>query len=429
MCLARHENWQFTNNERESMRGGLRLAMVVWTTELVLGPARLAAQSAPATTTNTPAADAVGPKELQNFSLSGTVTRPADQPPPNTATATSPGRPSAETRTRSVSAGAPLSVPSRKGAEFGPPVRAASTETTQTVARPPEAQTETNATPTSVGALPQLQSSSPNAGTAAALPAAASGLTPEPGSTPRHDLALWPWLLAALVLGLGGAFLIWRNRSREAFASGPHLDLFSAPELAPPPAPPPKAKTPAPAPVPPRSPPAVPGGVVSTRLRPWIEIALQPLRCIVEETRITFEFELDLFNSGNAPARDLLVEASVFNAGPTQEEDIGAFFTRPIGEGERMAAIPPLQRLTLRSQVVAPRENVQVLEIAERQVFIPLIAFNALYRWSAAEGQTSASYLLGRDTKSAKMAPFRLDLGPHIFRGVGARLLPVGLRN
>ena len=125
----------------------------------------------------------------------------------------------------------------------------------------------------------------------------------------------------------------------------------------------------------------------------------------------------------------MLVEASVFNAGPTQEQDIGAFFAQPVGEGERIAAIPPLQHMTLRSQVVAPRENVQVLDIAERRVFIPLIAFNALYRWSAGDGQTSASYLLGRDTKSAKMAPFRLDMGLRIFRGVGARLLPVGLRN
>ena len=84
--------------------------------------------------------------------------------------------------------------------------------------------------------------------------------------------------------------------------------------------------------------------------------------------------------------------------------------------------------MTLRSQFVAPRESVRVLEIAERQVFVPLIAFNALYRWSGGEGQTSASYLLGRDTKSAKMAPFRLDLGPRIFRGIGARLLPAGVR-
>jgi hypothetical protein len=244
-------------------------------------------------------------------------------------------------------------------------------------------------------------------------------------------LTLWPWLLAALALGAGGAFLFWRSRSREAFAGGPQLDVFSAPEPTPTPvpAPPPQAKVPAHAPVQPRAAPPVPAGVVSTRLRPWVEIALQPLRCIVEEARITFEFELDVFNSGNAPARDVLVEASVFNAGPTQEGDIGAFFARPLGKGERIAAIPPLQRMTLRSQVVAPRDNVQALEVAERQVFIPLIAFNALYRWSAGEGQTSASYLLGRDTKSAKLAPFRLDLGPRIFRGIGARLLPVGLRN
>ena len=49
-------------------------------------------------------------------------------------------------------------------------------------------------------------------------------------------------------------------------------------------------------------------------------------------------------------------------------------------------------------------------------------------QWSAGEGQTSVAYLVGRDTKGEKMAPFRLDLGPRIFRGVGARLLPVGVR-
>jgi hypothetical protein len=408
------------------MRGRLRLALAVWAVGLVLGPAPLAAQSAPAATTNAPAADAVGPRELQNFSLSGTVTRPADQPPQRSATtAPASGTPVAS-RAASVGTGAPRSAPARKTPQAALPVRTASNEVAQPIARPSE--TQGQAISSSVAALPQLQSSPTQTGAVAALPAAVSGFTPQPESAP-HGLTLWPWLIAALALGAGGAFLFWRSRSREAFAGGPHLDLFSAPEPTPTPAPPPKAKTPAPATVQPRAAPPVPGGVVSTGLRPWIEIALQPLRCIVEETRITFEFELDIFNSGNAPARDVLVEASVFNAGPTQEKDIGAFFAQPVAQGERIAAIPPLQRMTLRSQVVAPRENVQVLEVAERQVFIPLIAFNALYRWSAGNGQTSASYLLGRDTKSAKMAPFRLDLGRRIFRGVGARLLPVGLRN
>jgi len=41
---------------------------------LMLGSASASAQDA-ATTTNTPAAQAVGPRELENFSLQGNVTR------------------------------------------------------------------------------------------------------------------------------------------------------------------------------------------------------------------------------------------------------------------------------------------------------------------------------------------------------------------
>ncbi len=156
---------------------------------------------------------------------------------------------------------------------------------------------------------------------------------------------------------------------------------------------------------------------------------MNPLRCIVEDTQVTFDFELELFNSGSAPARGVLVEATVFNASPAQDREISAFFARPVGEGERIAEIPPLKRVTLRSQVVAPRDTVQIFDVAGRQVFVPLIAFNALYRWGASEGQSSVSYLLGRDTKGEKMAPFRLDLGPRVFRGVGARPLPVAVRN
>jgi hypothetical protein len=82
----------------------------------------------------------------------------------------------------------------------------------------------------------------------------------------------------------------------------------------------------------------------------------------------------------------------------------------------------------MRTQVFATREQLQAYEVGGRQVFVPLIGFNALYTWSGGEGQTSASYLLGRDTKGDKMGPFRLDLGPHIFRSIAGRLLPVGVR-
>jgi hypothetical protein len=414
------------------MRAGKRLAMAVWTAALVLASAPLAAQSTPDSATNTPPADAIGPRELQNFSLSGTVTRPADQPPQR-ATKSSPEAVQPGKTAVSTESAVPAGRQANARAAASTVSRTASATPTQPA---PEPLRQTAPSPSVTVALPSPGSTAAASdGLNPPLKATAS-FAPEPESAtgtlaPEHGLSLWPWLLAAFAAAAGGVFLFWRNRSRQAFAGGPQIDLFVAPDL---PTPTPRPRSPEPAPAPlasPSPPPAaapVPSGVVSTRLRPWLDVTMVPIRCIVEEPQVIFEFELDLFNSGNAPARAVLVEASVFNAGPTQDRDIGAFFAQPIGEGERIDAIPPLQRMTMQTKVVAPRENVQVLDIAGRRVFVPLIAFNALYRWSSSEGQTSVSYLLGRDTKGEKMAPFRLDLGPRVFRGVGARQLPTGVR-
>src|SRR5512146_2659071 len=60
--------------ERELMRAFSRLGNVLLAGALAL------AQQAPPSGSDTPAADAIGPKDLQSFSLNGTVTRAADQP-------------------------------------------------------------------------------------------------------------------------------------------------------------------------------------------------------------------------------------------------------------------------------------------------------------------------------------------------------------
>jgi hypothetical protein len=67
-------------------------------------------------------------------------------------------------------------------------------------------------------------------------------------------------------------------------------------------------------------------------------------------------------------------------------------------------------------------------EVGGRKLFVPLVGVNAIYRGPAGPAQTSASYLVGRDSNGEKMAPFRLDLGPRIFRGLGARQHTLGLR-
>jgi hypothetical protein len=235
------------------------------------------------------------------------------------------------------------------------------------------------------------------------------------------------WLLEALALALAGGFLFWRSRGRYMFAGSANFDLFTAPEPAPvpepaPPPPPPPRQVAAPEPAA-----RAASGVVSSRLRPWVEIGFQPVRCVLEDQRVVVEFDLELFNSGSAPARAVLVEARLFNAGADQDAQIGSFFGNPVGAGERIAVIPPLKHLTVSSHAFALREQVQAYELAGRPVFVPLIGFNALYSWSGGEGQTSVSYLVGRDTKSDKLGPFRLDLGPHIFRHLAARPLPTGI--
>jgi hypothetical protein len=401
---------------------------------LALAPWTALAQEAPAPVSNTPATDAVGPRALQDFSLKGTVTKAAEQP----ATAPAPQKRQPQTQSQPTTADVARAVSTPANRTQPPHVRLTDrgSETASAAATPeprprPERTSrplrQSSAASSVTAALPKLDQGSDQA--SAAAPAPSPTFAPEPASggtlAPEHKLPILPWLLAALALGAGGAFLFWRNRGREAFAGGPKIDAFIAPAPAPaprsaPPPPAPEPKTAAPAP-------SIPG-IVSTRLRPWIDIGFHPLRCVLEQDKVTVDFEVELFNSGSAPARAVLIEGSLFNAGPAQDEEIGHFFTNPVGEGERIAVIPPLKRVALRTQVTVPSDRVHAYEMADRQVFVPLIAFNALYGWSGGKGQTSASYLLGRDTKGEKMAPFRLDLGPRIFRGIAGRLLPAGVR-
>ena len=156
---------------------------------------------------------------------------------------------------------------------------------------------------------------------------------------------------------------------------------------------------------------------------------MQPLRSTVTDTNVTFEFELELFNSGSAPARDILVEAVVVNAGDNQEQDLTVFFARPPGPGRRIDNIQPLNRTAFVTQVVIAREHVHGFNMSGREVFVPLLAFNAFYRRGSGDGQTSVAYLVGPSTKDNKLAPFRLDLGARLFEGLAARVLPLGVRN
>ena len=399
------------------MKAVLRWKTMVFAGGLLLAPTpALAQQTAPATT-NTPATDAIGPKELQNFSLPGTKTQPAEQAPAPAPAITPPPR---AQRTPSETASAPTSQPVRRNS-VERPVQPTPTRARQPNGPPPVAAPLTVST-TALAPQPTQ------------TPPATVAVPVGPAEAPERSLSFLPWLLAALALGGGILFVLWQRRPREAFARASQFDLLVQPEPQPPPAPKPAPRVPPPPPAATPRPlaeaakPKAPAGIVSSRLRPSLEIGVQPLRCVVDDSQVTIEFELDLFNAGSAPARAVLAEATLFNPGATQEQELSAFFSNPVGAGNRLDAIPPLKRITLTSQVVAPRAAIQEYELAGRKSFVPVIAFNALYEWSGGKGQTSAAYLVGRETAGDKLGPVRLDQGAREVRKLGARALPTALR-
>ena len=387
------------------MRAGLRFGIAALAAALTLAPVTVLAQDTAAPATNTPATDTIGPRELENFSLNGTVTRPAPTPPVRTAPA--------------PTTAAPRTTPTTQPGAAPAPGRATSQATRD---RLPAAPSVTVPLPPAE-ALPD-----------AALPAddfaAQPGFEPAPisASPAEEPTNFIPWLIALMLLGAAAAYFVWRRRSQPSYAAAGSAQAYARAEPAP--APQPLQRTPPPRAAPPRAAPssATPSGVVSTRLRPWLEIEFSPGRCVVEDDKATIQFDVTVFNSGAAPARDVLIEASMFNAGPEQDEEIGAFFAHPVAKGERIPAIPPLKRVALKSAVSLATDQMRQFEVAGKRIFVPLVGFNALYRWSGGDGQTSTSYLVGRDTNAEKMAPLRLDLGPRVFRGLGAREHNVGVR-
>ncbi|MEO5972608.1 MAG: hypothetical protein ABIP91_04515 [Sphingomicrobium sp.] len=429
-------------------RNMVRMWVAVAAAPSLLLAVPVAAQNADApidvTAAPPPTAGDVGPSQLRDFNLNGTVTRPADQP---AATRPAPA-PRAATPTATTARPAPRTTPG----------------VTTPQASAPRANA---AAPTATLPLPSLSEPLGASGVAPALPreittpAASAALTAEPsGFSP------WPWAVALLALLGGGAYLLRHRRARRsgyadfdrlAF-TGPAEGLTELPRATPKPKPAtgadapapwqtprpkpaaepapdwPTAKKPAPAPRPDPVPGRAPrtagdGGIVSTRLKPELNVEFVPDRAVVTEREVMLQFDLTIINSGSAPARDVLVEGQLVTAHAAQDAEIAGFFAAEAGSGDRMALIPPLGRISLKSAVRLPLDQLHSFEVEGRRLFVPLVALNIFFRSGSGEGQASASYLVGRGTnEDEKLAPFRLDLGPRIFRGLSARPHSAGLQ-
>ncbi|MDT9597844.1 hypothetical protein [Sphingosinicella rhizophila] len=355
-------------------------------------------------------ADTVGPPALRNFSISGEQTNapaPAEEP----AAVTPP--PVVEI------------PPVRIAPEPTQPAASAETNASSPAASPADersAGTRDNAPADRAAAAPVPEPTMPVEETRSfgpsEVPVIVSPELREPAQAPSAAEGRFPWLYA-VAAGIAGlallAFLLLRRREDQGEEE---LELANVlmPEAEPLPAP--LAREPEPEPrAAAVTPPAQPR-------RPRLELEFKPGKAAATDAQASVEYELKIANVGDAEARRVRIEARLFNA--QQDAEIGAFFSAPDPALATLAprAIPPQSGALFKSVVALPKEQVREVVIQGRRLFIPMIAFNVLYEWGEGEaGQTSMSYLVGRETEppAEKMAPFRLDLGPRIYRSVGFR--------
>lgn len=375
----------------------------------------------------------VGPSEIRDFSLPGSrpsapaeaepepriepLRRPAEvrpvpaSPPNQEPVLITPPAPRADARPPNVAVS--NSAPASPGQPRPGP--AAPTSPSPSLEVPAEAPA-VDAAPAPLS-VPEVSGSTP-----VLTPAPAGPPITAPAPAPSRDSGNgfpWLWALLALVVGAGlFAASRLRREKRTAIAAAPASlrEPRPAPQPVPDPAP---APEPATAPTPPVS--SVPGIV----MRPWLEIEFRPERALATSEGAEVRYDLIIRNTGNAPARNVRLAARMFSAGPELDREIAAFFGRPINSnGSAPLTIPPRSEVALTSVVAAPRSELREITMQGRNLFVPTVAFNLLYDWGRDKtGQTCSSHVVGREaqTPQAKMGPFRLDLGPRVWRSVGQR--------
>jgi hypothetical protein len=379
----------------------------------------------------------VGPPQLRDFQLPGTRTTPPAPAPAPEPVQTAPTR-DAPVRTapaasatpaprRETPARAPAQAPASRRATPAPAAPATATATApsaQPAMRTP-APTPSPTTPAAtplppVTAQPQVQPTpQPTPQPQAAPPAEAPAAAPGGGFN-------WLWLLLLLPVAAAlGAFALLRGRRREAERDAQErsslgASLAAARWIDDEPVTEPVAAAEPVAPVPD----AAPAPEPEPEGRAWLELEIKPDRAAATDTEAALHFELTLRNTGPLPARNIRIDSRLFNA--ADEADVAAFLAGPIHDksGSPHVSIAPEDSLALGASVALRRDEVREIQIQGRSIFVPALAINVAYDWDggAVSGRTSRSWVIGRETEgSAKMGPFRLDLGPRVYRQVGGR--------
>ena len=156
----------------------------------------------------------------------------------------------------------------------------------------------------------------------------------------------------------------------------------------------------------------------------------------------TIGYRLMLHNRGNRAAEDILVRSLITNADPQQQQALfQPFFAGETGlPVHSVVSIAPGETQALIGEMRLDAQAIAAIPMGERALLIPLIAFDAHYRWTGAgtgagtsdsegAGRTGRVFIIGeeRSPPVERLSPFRLDLGPRHYPAPGTRATALSL--
>lgn len=292
----------------------------------------------------------------------------------------------------------------------------------------PQGQTPPASTP------PSEPAPAPQAVENQSLPPADNGAAPAPEAAPlapaEEPAPHWPWIaVAAGAILLIGAFL-WLRRRKPEEIDEPYYEPEPAPP-APRPAQPKATPAPPPAPAKPESTPAP-----AASERPWLDLAMEVQAARLTLMGATIGYTLTLHNRGNRAAEDILVRSLIANADAQQQTLFQQFFAGETGlPVHSIVSIAPGETQKLTGEMRLNAQEIAAIQMGQRALLIPLIAFDAQYRWtdlagdSEGTGRTGRAFIVGEEQTPPveRLSPFRLDLGPRQYRTPGSRATALSL--
>jgi hypothetical protein len=273
-------------------------------------------------------------------------------------------------------------------------VRAPTRTTSVTVTTRPAATVGTTiATPAPVALAPvpapvETLPASPPVAIAPAPPPPAVPTETQATDSRARIISLLPWIVGALLLAGIIAFVVARRRRRE--------EVYYENDV-----------------VAPVAEPVVAAPVAAfASERPWIDLALEPVRAGVEGNEAVVEFALRVDNRGAAAAHDVRVSAFMLQAGASEAE-------RSLIAPKEMPAVTIAAGETKQVETAVALPTAKV----EGDAVLPVVVADARHTLpDGSEGHTSASFAVGV-ADGEELAHFAVNNPSGLHEGVVARAL------